>query len=71
VLRIQLVNEEGKVIGQRVASVEAGPQGQGIFSSEVPYKVEAATPVRLVVFAIGDPVSPIRYLASRVVVLEP
>lgn len=71
VLRIQLVNEEGKVVGQRVASVEAGEEGQGIFSSEVPYKVEATMPVRLVVFALGDPVSPFRYLASRIVVLAP
>jgi hypothetical protein len=71
VLRLQLVDTAGKVLGQRVAAVGETANGYGLFSTEIVYRVNVPTPVRLVVYAVGDPLSPIRFLASSKVELIP
>ncbi len=66
-LRVQLVTEDGKVIGQRLAAVDETDGGVGFFMTEVPYRVESDTTVRLIVFGVGDPISPITHLSSLLV----
>jgi hypothetical protein len=71
-LRVELVSEEGKVVGQRAATVgEPGPNGYGAFQVEVPYQVDSFTRARLVISAGGAPMSEIRWLASVEVLLGP
>jgi len=65
----QLVTQEGRVVGQRIASLgpvkDLGDGSVGyLFSVEIPYKVSTPTPVRLLVFEDGSPFSTFRHLAS-------
>lgn len=71
-LVVHLITDQGKVIGQRVVGVgERLLNGYGEFAVEVSYTVNQLTPVRLTIYEIGLPVSPIRYLASQEVTLGP
>jgi hypothetical protein len=71
-LRVQLVAENGAVVGQRLAAVDAVPGGNyGTFAVEVPYTVIAVTPVRLEVFEPGQPIPEIAYLASQELMISP
>ena len=71
-LRVQLLNAQGLVVGERLASVSPhDPGGYGAFRVEVPYNVTTLTPVRLVVFESGDQISPILHLSSIEVLLSP
>jgi hypothetical protein len=72
VLRVHLVDERGKVVGQRLAGLDyQASQGYIPFSAEVPYKVDEPTPVRLVVYAGGMPRSEIMHLSSIEILLNP
>lgn len=71
-LRAMLVNESGKILGQRLARAEAKfPGDYGDFTVEVPYSVAELTPARLVIYEEGEPISDIAHLASVEVILAP
>lgn len=71
-LEIQLVAENGSVVGQRLAGVTPSPTGgHGTFSVEVPYTVTTLTSVRLLVFEESSDVSTIAHLSSIEVLLSP
>jgi hypothetical protein len=71
-LRLQLITESLQVIGQRVSAVQFSEnKGVGSFTTEIPYKVNEKTPVRLVVYAEGSPFSQIAHLSSIEVILVP
>lgn len=71
-LEIQLVTENGAVVGQRVAGVIPSPTGgHGTFAVEVPYTVSSLTSVRLLVFEESADVSAIAHLSSIEVLLSP
>lgn len=71
-LRVQLVAEDGRVVGQRLAAVVRDPSGgYGPFAVDVPYSVSSLTPVRLIVYEDGEGISPIAHLTSMEVVLSP
>lgn len=71
-LVVHLITEDGKVVGQRVVGVgERLASGYGEFAVEVAYRVDKLTAVRLTIYEIGLPITPIRYLASQEVVLGP
>jgi len=71
-LRVILVDENGKVVGQRLAAVDSSDHfGCPIFTSEVPYIVEEQTSVRLMVYKEGSPLSDFDHLSSLLIVLKP
>ncbi|MBN2550939.1 MAG: hypothetical protein JXB15_17380 [Anaerolineales bacterium] len=71
-LRVALIAEDGRVLGQRLAGVSIPvPGGYGFFAAEVPYTVAAATEVLLVVYEEGQPVSDITYLSSTIILISP
>lgn len=71
-LRVQLVDETGRVVGQRLAGGERiGTSGQVVYSAEVTYAVRTATPVRLLVFEEGGDLLQIKHLSSLELVLKP
>ena len=71
-LRVELVDPQGKVVGQRLATVSTpGEGGYGQFAVEVPYTVTSLTPVRLIVYEDGESVSPVVHLSSLEVQLSP
>ncbi|MCS6906326.1 MAG: hypothetical protein RML93_00420 [Anaerolineales bacterium] len=71
-LMAQLLNAEGKVLGQRVTSVQPAEElGLGSFNTEVPYTVSEPTPALLVVWQGAGNLSNILYLASVEVLLTP
>lgn len=71
-LMIQLLDSQGKVLGQRVTNVQpAEEMGFGFFNTEVPYSVAEPTPALLVVWQGVGTLSNILYLASVEVLLSP
>ena len=71
-IKLQLITQEGKIIGQRVTGItEPFSSGYGTFSTLVPYRVSEPTAVRLIAFQDGDPFSEISFLTSTLVVLQP
>lgn len=71
-LRVALIAEDGRVLGQRLAGVEVGPPEQyRPFYAEVPYSVSEATAVLLVVYEEGGLVSDMVHLASIELMLSP
>jgi len=71
-LRVILVDQNGKVVGQRLAAVDStAPSGCLTFTSEVPYIVEEETSVRLIVYKEGSPLSEYDQLSSLLIVLKP
>lgn len=71
-LRVQIVDESGKVVGQRLARVEVhSANDAAAFSAQVSYKVSQITPARVVVFQTDPQTGLIQYLASIPVSLEP
>jgi hypothetical protein len=72
-LKVVLVAEDGKVVGQRVAAVQSSDANGGTwqFSANVPYQVSEMTPVRIQVIQSGEPVSRVKLLASVLVDLTP
>ena len=71
-LRVQLVDAEGRVVGQRLAGGEpAGTDGQAAFSAQVSYHVTAPTEVRLLVFEAGSDLLQVEHLSSLELILNP
>ena len=71
-LRVLLVGEDGKVVGQRLAGITPGSEaGCGEFTSQVPYEIVQDTRVRLMVYQDGNPLSDIRHLSSITISLLP
>lgn len=71
-LHVELINQEGGIVGQRLAGIAGNPGGDSrTFTVEVPYSVSATTPVRVVVYEDGGLISPVRHLTSLEVILEP
>ena len=71
-LRVLLIDENGKVVGQRLAEVKVASGKECVtFSSEVPFFVDEPTGVRLIVYQDGNQLSAIQHLSSLVLTLEP
>jgi hypothetical protein len=71
-LMLQLVGEDGRVLGKRVTNIEtAGQNGYGIFTAEVPFFVTGPTPAVLVVWEGEGSLSNIIHLSSVEVLLSP
>ena len=71
-LRVLLIAEDGRVLGQRLADTKIPiPGDYGTFIAEVPYTVSDITSALLVVFEDGGQLSDIAHLASRDVILSP
>ena len=71
-LHIELITEDGRVVGARLAGVNLPADGgYGSFAVEVPYTVAQATPVRLVVYEDGEGISDMVHLSSVEVLLSP
>jgi hypothetical protein len=71
-LRVMLVAEDGRVLGQRLAGVNISVPGDyGAYIAEVPYEVQEITPALLVVYEEGSPISEVTYLTSLKVILAP
>jgi hypothetical protein len=71
-LRVMLVGEDGRILGQRLAGVSSAiPGDYGTFVAEVPYEVVEVTPALLVVFEEGGTMSDITFLTSIHVLLAP
>jgi hypothetical protein len=71
-LRVMLVAEDGRILGQRLAGVTIlVPGDYGTFMAEVPYSVSEVTPALLTVFEEGGTISEISFLTSLKVVLAP
>jgi hypothetical protein len=71
-LHVELLNDKGGVVGMRLAALgDLDSQGYRSFATEVSYKVEALTPVRLLVYEDGGQISDISHLASLVLRVSP
>lgn len=71
-LKVSLIAEDGRIVGQRLAGVfRSNPGDYGYFFAEVPYTVQEITPVRLVVYEEGGILSPISHLSSAPILLAP
>lgn len=71
-LRVMLITEDGRILGQRLAGVDIQTPGDyGVFRTEIPYVVTDLTPALLVVYEEGEPVSDIAHLSSIQLVLAP
>jgi hypothetical protein len=71
-LRVMLVAEDGRILGQRLAGVTIlVPGDYGTFMAEVPYSVAEVTPALLTIFEEGGTISEISFLTSLKVVLAP
>jgi hypothetical protein len=71
-LKVQLIAQNGKIVGQRLAGVGASPDDVvRPFSTQVPYKVDQRTNAWVVVFRDDGPNGEITHLASLPIVLNP
>ena len=71
-LRVALIGEDGRVLGQRLAGVSIlEPGGYGAFAAEVSYSVTELTPALLIVYEDGGPISGLLHLSSVEVMLSP
>jgi hypothetical protein len=71
-LKVVLIAEDGRVLGQRLAGVQIPiPGGYGVFFADVAYSVTEMTPALLVVFESGGLLSEYAHLTSIEVVLAP
>lgn len=72
-LMVQLIDQKGSVVGQRLASITPpdAPGGYGTFATEVTYAVNAPTSVLLTVWQGGDKIEDIIHLTSREIMLTP
>lgn len=71
-LRVMLVAEDGRILGQRLAGVTFEKEGNyGTYIAEVPYSVPDLTPALLVIYEEGGLISDIAHLSSTQVILAP
>jgi len=71
-LKVELISEDGKVLGQRLAT---NPQSMselyGEFTAEVPYSVTGPTPALLIIFEDEENRDEITHLSSVGIILKP
>jgi hypothetical protein len=71
-LRVQLVSEDGRIVGQRLAGGKVQGAGEPVpYSAQVPYRVTESTPVRLLVFEEGGNLLQAARLSSLELILNP
>jgi len=71
-LRVMLVSEEGRILGQRLAGISTIiPGDYGVFVAEIPYTVSGVVNALLVVYEEGGVMSDITFLTSLNVILAP
>lgn len=71
-LLVELIAENGAVVGQRLASVQAEPgEDYGIFTTEIAYQVTEPTAIRLTVYEDIDRIPGKTHITSMEVVLNP
>jgi hypothetical protein len=71
-LLIELIAENGAVVGQRLVAVEpVEGEDYGSFTVEVPYRVQEATPVRLTVYEDNDRIPGKTYIYSLEITINP
>lgn len=71
-LRIALISEDGRILGNRLAGVHANTPGNyGEFFAEVPYTVADLTPALLVIYEENENSQEKIYLTSIEIVLSP
>ena len=71
-LRVMLVSEEGRILGQRLAGISSViPGDYGVFVAEIPYTVSEVANALLVVYEEGGVMSEITFLTSLNVILAP
>ncbi len=71
-IMIQLVGQDGKVVGKRVCSLSAPDASDyGMFVIDVPYTVTESTPVLMIVWQSDSGFSNITHLTSQEVLLSP
>ena len=71
-LRVMLVGEDGRILGQRLAGITIlVPGDYGTFLAEVPYTVTEVTPALLTIFEEGGTISSTSFLTSLKVLLAP
>lgn len=71
-LYVELIAENGAVVGQRLVSVQAQPgEDYGIFSTDIAYQVTGPTPVRLTVYEDIDRIPGKTHIASLEITLNP
>jgi hypothetical protein len=71
-LRIQLIDDDGHILAQRLAGVqEILPGDYGRYTAQLDYTVTQLTPALLVVFEEGGQLSEIAHLSSVPVILAP
>lgn len=71
-LKIVLIAQDGRILGQRLAAVTIPtPGGYGVFAAQVTYTVSEITPALLVVYESGGIISQYAHLTSIDVVLSP
>jgi hypothetical protein len=69
-LRVVLISEDGRILGQRLARVSPPVPGDyGNYIAEVPYEVSGVTPALLSVFEEGEEMSEATFLTSIQVIL--
>jgi len=71
-LRLMLVGQDGRILGQRLAGVSVlTPGDYGAFLAEVAYSVSEVTPALLTIFEEGGLISETSFLTSLNLVLAP
>ncbi len=71
-LMMELIDQEGKIVGKRVTDVKPAKEGGlGHFTTEIPYDVKEVTPALLVVWQGKGTISNVIYLSSVEVLLSP
>lgn len=71
-LVVELINANGTVVGTRLVGVASGPaEVHRPFSVEVPYQIDAATWVQLVVRERGERIPGTAYLVSQQILISP
>ena len=71
-LRVQLLAEDGNLIGQRLAGVSSeGEEAYGSFTAELEYYVVKPTPAWLVIYQDGKPFGDVAQLIRVPIMLAP
>lgn len=71
-LLVELIAENGAVVGQRLVSVQAQEgEDYGIFEAEIPYQVNEPTPVRLTIYEDIDRIPGKTHISTLEIILNP
>jgi hypothetical protein len=71
-LRVELISQDGKILGHRMAASSINPDGgSGQFKTGISYSIERRTPARLVVYIDSENGGQIMHLSSVEIILDP